>query len=199
MTRGDMLNEHLNTIHIMEAFDFSKLKSKSKALGDAAANGNILAFNRVYSQLPDVKSNDLKTIARKKYPAEFKEAVKYINVKLKKAPPIIKDSLTLTRASLRKLSNDSKDPEVRQKVNESLEKLDNLFIKLKEKNLADTGITLILLASVVSLFIGMAFYIAPLVALGGLLSVAASVIIFLAGGIVKIFVEAKKTGTRIVK
>ena len=84
MTRYEMLNEHLHVIHVMEALDLPKLKSKSKALGDAASTGNILQFKRIYDTLPNVDIQDLNGLARKKFPAEFKASQKQMNQQLKK-------------------------------------------------------------------------------------------------------------------
>lgn len=199
MTRTEMLDEHLNVIHILEALDLPKMKSKSKALGDAAATGNILKFKKIYDQMPEVNMGDLQGVARKKYPSEFKESEKYINIQLKKAPPLIKDSLTLTRASLRKLSNESKDPEIREKIQGSLETMDIIIKKLRQADITEKGVTLIIFAVIVTWFIGMSWYIAPILAAAGLAAIAAAIILFVAGEIVSTFVEAKKKGKREVK
>jgi hypothetical protein len=199
MTRTEMLDEHLNVIHIMEELDLPKLKSKSKALGDAAATGNILKFKRIYDTMPEINIGDLKGVARKKFPAEFKESEKYINTQLKNAPLLVKDSLILSRASLRKLHAESKDPTIREKIQGSLETMDVIIKKLRQANLSDKGITLIIFAVIVSWFIGMSWYLAPILAVAGLASIAAAIILFIAGNVVSVFVEAKKKGEREVK
>jgi hypothetical protein len=194
-----MLDEHLNVIHIVENLDIPKLKSKASALGDAASTGNVLKFKRIYDTLPTIDMVDLNGVARKKFPSEFKQSEKDINTKLKNAPPLVKDSLILAQASLRKLNNDSKDPEVQSKIQGSLETMDFIIKKLRQTNLAGKGISLIIFAAIVSFFIGMAWYIAPLLAAAGLAAIAAAIILFITGEIVSAFVEAKKRGEREIR
>ncbi len=196
MTRYDMLNEHLNVIHVIEQLDLSKIKSKVKNIGDAAASGNILAFNRVMDTIPDISIDELKSVARKRLASEYKASEKYIDMKIKKAPDKIKDAMTLTRTSLMRIKSESKDPDIQEKAGEKVEEMDTLLKKIKIA--AVSGLSLVLIANILEYYFGMTSFIIPLLGLPGFLLLYGAIIVFIIRFFVKLFLKIKKEGKKVV-
>jgi len=197
MTRYDMLNEHLNVIHVIEQLNFSNLKSKAKQIGDAAASGNILAFNRMMDTIPDISLDQLKSVARKKFGSDYKKNEKYIDIKMKKTPDKIKDAMALARTSLMRIKSDSKDPDIQAKVGEKIDEMDTLLKKIKIS--AATGLSLVLLANILEYYFGMTSFIIPLLGLPGFILLYGAIIIYIIRFFVKLFIKTKKEGKRVVK
>lgn len=195
MTRYDMLNEHLNVIHVIEQLNFSKLKSKVKQIGDAAASGNILAFNRVMDTIPDISLDQLKSVSRKKFGPDYKKNEKYIDINMKKAPDKIKDAMTLARTSLMRIKSESKDPDVQAKVGEKVDEMDTLLKKIKIA--AATGLTLAVLANILEYYFGMTSLIVPFLGLLGFILLYGAIIIYVIRFFVKLFIESKKKGRKV--
>lgn len=196
MTRHDMLNEHLNVIHIIEQLNFSKLKSKSKEMTAAALSGDILQFNRIMDTMPDFSLDQLKSLARKKFGADYKKNEKYVDIKMKKTPDKIKDAMTVVRTSLMRIKSESKDPDIQTKVNEKVEELDELLKKVALKVSAG-GVTFIALAWIIQFLFGMGPSIIPQLAIGGSVFLLVALIIYIIAFFVKIFIKAKKEGKKV--
>lgn len=192
-----MLNEHLNVIHVIEQLNFSNLKSKAKQIGDAAASGNILAFNRMMDTIPDISLDQLKSVARKKFGSDYKKNEKYIDIKMKKTPDKIKDAMALARTSLMRIKSDSKDPDIQAKVGEKIDEMDTLLKKIKIS--AATGLSLVLLANILEYYFGMTSFIIPLLGLPGFILLYGAIIIYIIRFFVKLFIKTKKEGKRVVK
>ncbi len=197
MDRYDMLNEHLNIIYTIEALNFSGIKSKSKALSGAAATGNILKMNQVFDTIPDIPLNSLKATFRKKFPAEYKSSDLIVSKKVKKEGQI-KEVLILSLASLRVIKKESKDPEITEKINNSLEQFGSILRKVANVSGA-SGLSFILLAYIIQFFMTAATVIAPLLAIGGAIFVAVASFVYLTGMTIGIYVEAKKLGKRTIE
>ncbi len=165
MTRHDMLNEHLDVIHIIEQLNFSKFKSKSKEIGDAAASGNILNFKRVMNTMPDFSLDQLKLVARKKFSSNYNKSEKYIDTKIKKSPDKIKDVMTLTRSSLLQVKSETKDSDIEKKVDESLGRLDVILKKIKGVVTIKRAVA----ASIITLLMGILIYLSMLVVGSGIM------------------------------
>ena len=190
MTRDDMLNEHINMINILEDINLSKIKSKTQQISSTAASGNILKMNQVFNTLPDVSIESLKTISRKKYPSEYKNSEMMVSKKLKGASRI-KDVLTVALTSLMVVKKESKDPEITEKVNNSLEQFNSLLLKIGNAAGAG-GLSFVLLAYIIQFFMSTTSFLAPLLAMTGVVFVSVAAFIFLTGMTIAIFIEAKK-------
>jgi len=185
-----MLNEHINMINILEDINLSKIKSKSQQISSTAASGNILKMNQVFNTLPDVSIESLKTISRKKYPSEYKNSEMMVSKKLKGASRI-KDVLTVALTSLMVVKKESKDPEITEKVNNSLEQFNSLLLKIGNAAGAG-GLSFVLLAYIIQFFMSTTSFLAPLLAMTGVVFVSVAAFIFLTGMTIAIFIEAKK-------
>lgn len=198
MTQVDMLNEHLNVIYIIEKIDFSKIKSKAKEITNVASSGNILKFNRIFSNTEEVSSEEMISVARKKFGSEYKESIKHIDSKVKKAPQRIKDYLALGRACLLKINKDSKDPEIQSKIQENLQKLDDVLKRMQSKGMVDKGITMMLLAFIVSFFLGALLHLSVILLWSGILFIATAIFVYITRAIINLFIEKKKEGAKVV-
>ena len=196
MTRTEMLNENLTAINILEDINLSKIKSKSQQISGAAASGNILKVNQIFDTLPDVSIDSLKTLLRKKFPGEYKNSEMIVSKKIKDESKI-KDVLVATLVSLRVVKKESKDPEITEKVNGSLEQFDKILFKVANA-MGAGGLSFILLAFIIQFFMSATVVLAPLLAIGGLIFVAVAAFIFLTGMTIKIYIEAKKLGKKVI-
>ncbi len=197
MTRHDMLNEHLEIIHVVEALNFSNIKSKSKAIGGAAATGNILKMNQVFDTIPDIPLNSLNATFRKKFPSEYKSSDLEVSKKVKKEGQI-KEILTLSLASLRVIKKQSKDPGIIEKINKSIEQFGVILRKVANTS-GSVGVSFITIAVIIQFFTTAATYIAPLLAIGGVAFIAAASFIYLAGMTIGLYIQAKKLGKRTIE
>lgn len=199
MTRNEILKEHLDVIHVVEQLNTAGLKSKAPEIAKAADSGNILQINKALEKAPSLDLDQLKTTARKKFPAHMKDSEKHVNVKMKKAPQRIKDIATVSRAALLQIKASTNDPDIQENISDRLAALDLVMKKLSSRDIAGTGVGLILWAAFVAFFIGTMGSIAPLLALSGVAAIAAGMLIGLAKIVVSSYVEAKKRGARTVE
>ena len=198
MNQADMLNKHLNVIYFLNEFDLSNIKSKAKAISSAAASGNILKFNRIFDNMKGLSSEELVSVARKKFASEYKNSVQYVDKKGKKVPTKIKNFLVLTRTTLLNISNNTKDPEIQSKTQESLKKFDDLLKRMASKGIVGKGISMMALAWMVSFLLGNLLYLAPLLTLTGMLFIAVAVFVYITREIIDLFIDAKKTGKKVI-
>jgi len=198
MTQAEMLNEHLNMIYILNEFDLSNIKSKAKEISSTAASGNILKFNRIFDNVKDLSSEKLVSIARKKFGNEYKSSVQHVDKKGKKAPAQIKTFLTLARTTLLKINNDTKDPEIQSKTQDGLKKFDDLLKRVESKGMVGTGISMMALAWIVSFVLGNVLYLAPLLTVTGMTFIAVAIFVYITREIINIFIDAKKTGKKVI-
>lgn len=199
MVRKDILEEHLNNIYLTEDVNnlVNKLKSQGKNIADSAKNGNILKFNRAFDSIPVIPDEELISFTSKKMSVHYKNSKKYVNVKMKKAPEGIKELIIIARASLDKLRSEVDDPDIREKINSTLEKLDERIEKVTPM-LVKEGISLIFIASLLSMLLGDTLFIVPLLERGGTVGVVSGVLLYVISRFVKIFIEAKKAGKRTI-
>lgn len=190
-----MLNEHLHTIYFLNELDLAKIKAKAKQISTIANTGNILKLKQVFDTVPDASLGDLTSVARKKFPADYKNSEKLINIKLKKAPENIKNIMTLARTSLMQIKSQSKDPEIVEKTNESLENLDRILNNILQ-TISLQGITLVGVGTIIGFLIGSTAFIAPVMVGSGFILMAATIILFITKIILNIYMDAKKTGKR---
>jgi len=195
MTQADMLNEHLNVIYIIEELNFSKLKSKAKEIGNAISSGNIIRVKRVFDNIPDISLDQLKSLARKKSGVDYKKNEKYTDMKLKKVPDKIKDSMTLIRTSLLRIKSDTKDPEVQSKLGKAIEDMDEIYKRIVD-NMSVLGLTLVGVAVILFFLFGL---FPALIALTiGTVFLWVAIITFVVGILVALFVDAKKEGKKVI-
>lgn len=199
MNRNDMLKEHLDNIYITEDVKqaTSKLKNKSDDISDASKSGNILRLHKIFESLPEMSISQLRQGISKQAKSELVKSEKYINSKLKKAPDTIKLMMAVGRASLNSIKNKSDDPELRSKIDDTLEKLDNVISKMANSSLTG-GVSLIVFASLLSVFVSASVYLAGIIAAGGGIMIEAAIILYLCGLLVKLFIGAKKVGKRVI-
>ena len=198
MNQSNMLNEHLNMIYIIEAINFSKIKSKAKDITSAAKSGNILKFNGIFRGMKEPSSEDMTSVAKSKFGPEYKESVKHIDKKGKKLPERIKTFLTLGRACLLKINKDSSDPEIQSKTQEQLKKLDDLLKRMQDTGMVETAITMIALAWIAAFFLSTIPILSVILVKVGIAFIVAAIFIFITREIINLFIEKKKAGKKVI-
>jgi len=199
MNRNKMLKEHLDGIYISEDVKqaTSKLKSKTDDISDAAKNGNVLRLNKIFEKLPEMSISQLRQAARKQTKNELSKSEKLVNAKMKKAPDSIKLMIAIGHASLNSMKNKTDDPELSSKIDDSIQKLDGVITKIAGTSLTG-GMSLILFASLLSVYVSASVYLAGIIAAGGGIMIEAAIILYLCGLLVKLFIGAKKVGKRMI-
>ncbi|RLF57670.1 MAG: hypothetical protein DRN27_07305 [Thermoplasmata archaeon] len=199
MKRLDIINEHLNSFYILHELNFGGIKSKASEIVKQSKSGNILAINRVFGSLKDIPISEILPIARRKFAKEYKDSEKVVEQKIKKCPEKIKQSLVLGRASLLKINNDTKDPDIKEKTQSSLQKIDDLLIKLSTKDMVGKGINIIGLAWLVEFFLTTTFYLATILTATGIMFIAAAIFIYITKSIIELFIDSKKENLKVIK
>ena len=195
MTRDEMLNEHLQVIYFLNELDLTKIKAKAKQISTIANTGNILRLKQVFDTIPDTSLEGLTSVARKKFPSDYKKSEKEINVKLKKAPENIKNIMTLAKTSLMQIKSQSKDPEIQEKTTEALENF-NKTLEDITRQITVEGASLIGFGLIISMLIGATAFIGPVMLGSGLVFIAVAIIMFITKVSIDIYINAKKTGKR---
>jgi ribosomal protein S20 len=198
MERDVILNEYLTEIYILDEFDLSQIKSKVKDLVDSAKSGNILKANKEFSKLKKISLDDLAVFARKKMPAEYKSAKTYVNQKVKKDNKF-KEPLVLTRTCLKTLEKETDDPDVKNKIQENLKKLDDILKNMEDKGMVETGVTMLFLALLTSFFLGSVLpTMVTLLTYTGVAFIAVAILVYITRAILDLFIESKKQGKKVV-
>ena len=197
MTRYNMLNEHLNMIYIVEDLNLPKIKARIKQIGAAVASRNILRFKQVFDAIPQSSISELSSVARKKMGPQYRESEKYVDMKMKGSPDKLKDAMVVVRSSLMRIKAESKDPNVQARVTEEVGRMDDLMHDVSAQMRAG-GFKLVILAVILEFMFGVGTLIAPLFAAAGIILLAISLILHVMAFFVTFFIDAKRSGTKII-
>lgn len=197
MKRQDILDHHLQEIYIFEDVNkaLGKMKSKKNDIIDALKNGDILRFNKTFQMLPDLSPKEAKSFSMKTMKKEYQISEKHINAKMKKAPEDIKTALIVMRASLYKMKEDVEDTEIKNNLNEKIDQLDAALNKAGAM-LVNKGVNIMFIAVILRIFVS-----STLGAIGftaGFYGTMIGLMIYMIAFLVKVFVEAKKAGERVI-
>lgn len=196
MTRAEMLNEHLDTIYLMEAINFSKVKGVMKRMRDAAVTHDLMKMKKATDLLPDTNSSTVVSLARKKL-KHFRHSEKTSARDLKKVPDEVSDLAIAGQAAVMELHEETKDPEVREQLGRTLEEMKDSFVTAAS-NAGAYGISMVGIAGLIKIFVKASATAAILAPVGKLL-IAASIILFVIAIFINLMMKARKMKERFIK